>query len=212
MSDETKETMGPTRRTVPQIVAAMRETFGPLADPAEPSAGWDVAGDALAFADEIEEEYGRENHCAKRYDKDGDEMPPHCAFDDLKIDRLSGQLAKMRDALGMILVTAAECDAPYMANALESIMELARDALGKGKRPTAGPQPNSDGGGKELEKLLELGEELGLLSEFGKRRLEELRKERFVEEGVRKEFLLGGASVEVEPEEPYWPMGSEVKG
>lgn len=52
------------------------------------------------FADRIEAAYKRENHCEKRFDKDGDEMPPHCAFDDLKIDRLQGKVKELEASLG----------------------------------------------------------------------------------------------------------------
>lgn len=31
------------------------------------------------------------NRCEKRYDKDGDEMPPHCAFQSMKLDHALGQ-------------------------------------------------------------------------------------------------------------------------
>ncbi|MBR6020920.1 MAG: hypothetical protein IK066_00715 [Kiritimatiellae bacterium] len=36
------------------VLAEMRKHFGPLADPTVPSAGFDVAGDALGFADRFE--------------------------------------------------------------------------------------------------------------------------------------------------------------
>lgn len=40
-----------------------------------------------------------------------------------------GNTAKLREALETILFTARECDAQYMANALEAIMESASAAL-----------------------------------------------------------------------------------
>ena len=54
------------------------------------------------YLDELEAAYKGENHCEKRYDKDGDEMPPHCAFYDLKIDRLKGKVKELEARTGNV--------------------------------------------------------------------------------------------------------------
>ena len=64
--------------------------------------GWDGLELLKAYADRIEAAYNRENHCEKRYDKDGDEMPPHCAFDDLKLDRLKGKVQELEAKTGNV--------------------------------------------------------------------------------------------------------------
>ena len=50
--------------------------------------------DLLPLADEIMAAYNNEHHCDKRKDGEGNELPPHCGFAEMKAERLSQMLAR----------------------------------------------------------------------------------------------------------------------
>lgn len=50
--------------------------------------------DLTPLADEILAAYNNEHHCGKRKDGEGNVLPPHCGFADMKAERLSQMLAR----------------------------------------------------------------------------------------------------------------------
>lgn len=55
--------------------------------------------DLRTFADGIDAAIREENHCKKRFDEDGNEMPPHCAFQSLRLDHALAENGDLRAAL-----------------------------------------------------------------------------------------------------------------
>ena len=80
MSNDTPESLA-------AILAEMRDPCAPRA-PSLP-----------ALADRIEAALKRQNHCEKRFDENGDEMPPHCAFQSLRLDHALAENGDLRAAL-----------------------------------------------------------------------------------------------------------------
>jgi len=116
--------MSNEHETVADIVAEMRKR--------PPEGDETPAGLACSlFADRIEAAHKREHHCKKRYDQNGDEMPPHCAFDDLKIDRLQAKVGELTAELERERVGKSDRlgDAAKLRKALEAVSKAFDDAL-----------------------------------------------------------------------------------
>ena len=80
------------------IIANMRN----YADRLEDSGGHPSPTDLRTFADGIDAAIREENHCKKRFDEDGNEMPPHCAFQSLRLDHALAENDALRAALNRI--------------------------------------------------------------------------------------------------------------
>ena len=78
--------------------------------------------------------------CDKRFDKDGNEMPPHCAFDDMKIDRLRGKISAVENIAREMLKGPPPGDETPASIACDGFANRILNALGLGAEMSPEPK------------------------------------------------------------------------
>lgn len=84
--------------TIAAVLAALRR-YADIVELGPPPIGKAFADLFREYADRIEAAAKRYNHCEKRFDEDGNEMPPHCAFQSLRLDHALAENDALRAAL-----------------------------------------------------------------------------------------------------------------
>lgn len=81
----------------------------------------------------IEEAAKRQNHCEKRFDEDGNEMPPHCAFQSLRLDHALAERDALRKYIEKCRDYFADLTEAYNLEEERKLLEEARALLNETK-------------------------------------------------------------------------------